>query len=392
MPLQANESLADLSIDARVYLKHFYQQEAALVAAAPGRVNLIGEHIDYCDGFVLPLAIDRHIVIAAALNDSNEARIRTTGEEEAIISLDGAQEAGDPKWTNYLRGVLEGFRLQGSWPVPGFNAVIVSSLPIGGGLSSSAALELAFATIVEGIVDTVLDTKEKALLCQRAEHNFAGVPCGIMDQFASAFGQKDNLVLIDCQAQEPELVPFHSYDLSLLVANTMISHDLADGEYRVRQEATARGLAILGKESWRQVSLADLEGMKETMGDLTYRRSRHVVSEIARTAEAAAELRRDNYAALGPLMAASHRSLRDDFEVSCTELDLMVELANRIGFEGGVLGSRMTGGGFGGSTVTLCRTDQLREIGARLSISYERETGHTPQIFATRPVHGARLL
>jgi galactokinase len=392
MPLQANESLADLSIDARVYLKHFYQQEAALVAAAPGRVNLIGEHIDYCDGFVLPLAIDRHIVIAAALNDSNEARIRTTGEEEAIISLDGAQEAGDPKWTNYLRGVLEGFRLQGSWPVPGFNAVIVSSLPIGGGLSSSAALELAFATIVEGIVDTVLDTKEKALLCQRAEHNFAGVPCGIMDQFASAFGQKDNLVLIDCQAQEPELVPFHSYDLSLLVANTMISHDLADGEYRVRQEATARGLAILGKESWRQVSLADLEGMKETMGDLTYRRSRHVVSEIARTAEAAAELRRDNYAALGPLMAASHRSLRDDFEVSCTELDLMVELANRIGFEGGVLGSRMTGGGFGGSTVTLCRTDQLREIGARLSISYEQETGHAPQIFATRPVHGARLL
>jgi galactokinase len=392
MPLQANESLADLSIDARVYLKHFYQQEAALVAAAPGRVNLIGEHIDYCDGFVLPLAIDRHIVIAAALNNSNEARIRTTGEEEAIISLDGAQETGDPKWANYLRGVLEGFRLQGSWPVPGFNAVIVSSLPIGGGLSSSAALELAFATIVEGIVDTVLDTKEKALLCQRAEHNFAGVPCGIMDQFASAFGQKDNLVLIDCQAQEPELVPFHSYDLSLLVANTMISHDLADGEYRVRQEATARGLATLGKESWRQVSLADLEGMKETMGDLTYRRSRHVVSEIARTAEAAAELRRDNYAALGPLMAASHRSLRDDFEVSCTELDLMVELANRIGFEGGVLGSRMTGGGFGGSTVTLCRTDQLREIGARLSISYERETGHTPQIFATRPVHGARLL
>lgn len=392
MPLQPNEPLADLSIDARVYLKHFYQQEASLVASAPGRVNLIGEHIDYCDGFVLPLAIDRHIVIAAALNNSGQARIQTTGEQEAVISLEGKQHVGNPTWANYLRGVLEGFRLQGSWPVPGFNAVIVSSLPIGGGLSSSAALELAFATIVEGLVDTVLDTKEKALLCQKAEHEFAGVPCGIMDQFASAFGQKDSLVLIDCQAQEPELVPFHSNDLSILVANTMVSHDLANSEYRTRREETEKGLAHFGKKSWREVTPDEVDLERVAMGDLIHRRSRHVVSEIARTAEAAEELRKDNYAALGPLMAASHQSLRDDFEVSCPELDLMVDIANKIGFEGGVLGSRMTGGGFGGATVTLCRTDQMREIGARLSINYEQETGRTPQLFATRPVQGAILL
>lgn len=392
MSLHANEPLTDLSVDARVYLKHHYQQEASLVAAAPGRVNLIGEHIDYCDGFVLPLAIDRHVVIAAALNNSSAVRVHSVGEEEAIISLEDEQRPGQPSWANYLRGVLEGFRLQGSWPVPGFNAVIVSSLPIGGGLSSSAALELAFATIVEGFVDTVLDTREKALLCQKAEHDFAGVPCGIMDQFASAFGQKDNLVLIDCQSQDPEMVPFHSTDLSILVANTMVSHKLTDGEYAARRKSTEDGLAALGKESWRQVTLADLEAKKDGMDEVLYRRSRHVITEISRTEQAADELRKDNYAALGPLMAASHQSLRDDFEVSCPELDLMVDLANKIDFEGGVLGSRMTGGGFGGATVTLCRREQLREIAAHLTVGYEQGTGHTPQLFATRPVQGARLL
>ncbi len=392
MPLQANESLAELSADARTHLRQYYQQEPSLLAAAPGRVNLIGEHIDYCDGFVLPLAINRHIVIAAALNNSGMARVRSMGEEEAVISLEDPQAPATPPWTNYLRGVLEGFRLRGSWPVPGFDAVIVSNLPIGGGLSSSAALELAFATIVEGLVDTVLDTREKALLCQKAEHDFAGVPCGIMDQFASAFGQQDNLVLIDCQSQDPELVPFSSSDLSVLVANTMIRHKLADGEYRARREDTERALALLGKSNWREVNPADLETLRNEPDDLLFRRARHVVSEIARTRESAKELRQDNYAALGPHMAASHQSLRDDFEVSCGELDLMVRIANEIGFEGGVLGSRMTGGGFGGSTVTLCRGEQLHEIAARLSVAYEEESGHTPQLFATRPVQGARLL
>ena len=392
MPLQANESLAELSADARTHLRQYYQQEPSLLAAAPGRVNLIGEHIDYCDGFVLPLAINRHIVIAAALNNSGMARVRSMGEEEAVISLEDPQAPATPPWTNYLRGVLEGFRLRGSWPVPGFDAVIVSNLPIGGGLSSSAALELAFATIVEGLVDTVLDTREKALLCQKAEHDFAGIPCGIMDQFASAFGQQDNLVLIDCQSQDPELVPFPSSDLSVLVANTMIRHKLADGEYRARRKDTERALALLGKSSWREVNPADLETLRNEPDDLLFRRARHVVSEIARTRESAKELRQDNYAALGPHMAASHQSLRDDFEVSCGELDLMVRIANEIGFEGGVLGSRMTGGGFGGSTVTLCRGEQLHEIAARLSVAYEEESGHTPQLFATRPVQGARLL
>jgi galactokinase len=392
MSLQENDSLAELSAEARLLLGQYYQQEPTLLAAAPGRVNLIGEHIDYCDGFVLPLAIDRHIVIAAALNDSGTARVRTMEEAEVIISLNDPQKPGDPAWANYLRGVLEGFRQSGSWPVPGFNAVIVGNLPIGGGLSSSAALELAFATILEGLLNTVLDKKQKALLCQKAEHDFAGVPCGIMDQFASGLAQRDHLLLIDCQSRETELVPFHSTDLSVLVANTMIRHDLASGEYRKRREETEQALTLLSKESWREVNLPDLETLVANPDDLLLRRARHVVSEIARTREAAEALYQGNYTALGPLMKASHRSLRDDFEVSCPELDLMVEIAEEIGPGGGVLGTRMTGGGFGGSTVTLCRSTEISEISDHLAAAYEKQSGKSPQIFATGPVQGAGLL
>ncbi|MED5418061.1 MAG: galactokinase, partial [Verrucomicrobiota bacterium] len=216
--------------------------------------------------------------------------------------------------------------------------------------------------------------------------------CGIMDQFASGLGQRDHLLLIDCQSQETELVPFHSPDLSVLVANTMVGHDLASGEYRKRREETEQALTRLSKESWREVNPADLETLGTAPDNLLFRRARHVVSEISRTRKAAEALRQGNYAALGPLMNASHRSLRDDFEVSCRDLDLMVEIAEEIGPPGGVLGTRMTGGGFGGSTVTLCRSAQLPEIAARLSMDYEEETDRTPQLFSTRPVQGARLL
>ena len=393
MSLQPNPSLADLATDARAHLRHLFGREATLIAAAPGRVNLIGEHIDYCDGFVLPLAIERFIMIAAAPNGTNEARVRTIYDDTpAVIPLDRAQEIADPKWSCYLRGVLEGFRTRGNWPIPGFDAVIVASLPTGGGLSSSAALELATATLAEGLVDTVLDTKEKALLCQKAEHDFAKVPCGIMDQFASAFGKKDHLILIDCRSEEPELVPFNNPDLTILVANTMVSHDLTDGGYAARRKDTEDGLALIGKTSWRDASRDDVETHREAMGERVHRRSRHVVGEIARTIEAAKCLRNDDFASLGPLMAASHQSLRDDFDVSCKELDLLVSIANEIGFEGGVLGARMTGGGFGGSTVTLCRSEQVRAVAATLADDYHQRTGLTPQIFATRPAKGAHLL
>jgi galactokinase len=248
------------------------------------------------------------------------------------------------------------------------------------------------ATLLEGLLDTVLDTKEKALLCQKAEHDFAAVPCGIMDQFASAFGKANRLILIDCQTGEPELVPFENPDLTVLIANTMVHHELSDGGYAARRKNTEDGLKVIGKKSWRDATHADVETNWEAMGDPVNRRARHVVGEIARTIAAAESLAKNDFEALGPLMAASHDSLRDDFEVSCKELDLMVDIARAIGRNGGVIGARMTGGGFGGSTVTLCESGKASEIAATLAEKYREATGITAQIFASRPSQGAHVL
>ncbi|MEK7952332.1 galactokinase [Luteolibacter soli] len=392
MSLDLATTLTDLAADAAAGLKEQFGCDATVTAAAPGRVNLIGEHIDYCDGFVLPFAIDRYIVMAAALNGTNEARVATAlGGEPAILPLNTKQEITAPKWANYLRGVFQGFQDRGHH-LPGFDAYILSSVPGGAGLSSSAALECCVATLLEGLLDTVLDTKEKALLCQKAEHDFAGVPCGIMDQFASAFGKANRLILIDCQTGEPELVPFENPDLTVLIANTMVHHELSDGGYAARRKNTEDGLAVIGKKSWRDATLADVESNWDAMGDPVNRRARHVVGEIARTVAAAEALAKNDFEALGPLMAASHDSLRDDFEVSCKELDLMVDIARAIGRNGGIIGARMTGGGFGGSTVTLCESRKASEIAATLAAKYHEATGITAQIFASRPSQGAHVL
>ena len=390
--LQINPDLTDLVADATTGLFNRLQAKATIIAAAPGRVNLIGEHIDYCDGFVMPFAIDRYIVIAGCANGTSQARLTDhTFPEVVTLDLSQPQETGAPKWSNYLRGVIRGFQDRGHH-VPGFDAFILSSVPGGAGLSSSAALECATATFLEGLLDTRLDTREKALLCQKAEHDFAHVPCGIMDQFASAFGKANRLVLIDCQSGEPELVPFENPDFTVLISNTMVHHELSDGGYAARRKHTEDALSVLRKLSWRDVTMDDVLNHWEQLGNPINRRARHVVGEIARTIAAAAALAKNDFGALGPLMAASHDSLRDDFEVSCKELDIMVEIARTIGRPGGVIGARMTGGGFGGSTVTLCESRQASGIAATLSQEYHKTTGITPQIFASRPSQGAHLV
>jgi galactokinase len=390
--LQINPNLADLVSDASAGLLSRFEAKATTTAAAPGRVNLIGEHIDYCDGFVMPFAIDRYIVISGCANGTSQARIATAlGEEIATFDLSAPLEEGSPKWSNYIRGVVRGFQNRGH-SIPGFDAYILSSVPGGAGLSSSAALECATATFLEGLLDTRLQTREKALLCQKAEHDFAHVPCGIMDQYASAFGKPNRLVLIDCRSGEPELVPFENPDLTVLISNTMVHHELSDGGYAARRKHTEEGLAIIGKASWRDVTDADVQANWDQLGEPINRRSRHVVGEISRTIAAAAALARNDFETLGPLMAASHDSLRDDFEVSCKELDIMVDIARKIGRNGGVIGARMTGGGFGGSTVTLCESRLATEIAATLASEYEAATGIKPQIFASRPSQGAHLV
>ncbi len=383
--------LADLAKTAAEGLRGAFGREVSLTAAAPGRVNLIGEHIDYCDGFVLPFALDRYVVIAAALNGGDAARIGSTEGETVTIPLAAPATPGQPKWANYVRGVIRGFQDRGI-AIPGFDAWIVSTVPVGAGLSSSAALECATATLLEGLVGRQLPLRDKALLCQKAEHDFAGVPCGIMDQFASTFGMADRLVLIDCRSGEPTLVPFSNPNLTVVIANTMVHHELDDGGYAARRKNTEDGLAVIGKPSWRDVTPGEVEAAWDRLGDPVNRRARHVVGEIARTAAAARALEAGDFAALGPLMAASHDSLRDDFEVSCPELDTMVDIARRIGITGGVIGARMTGGGFGGSTVTLCDSGHAEAIAARLHADYRAATGVTPEIFASRPARGGHVV
>jgi galactokinase len=390
--LRLNPDLSDLVTDAGNGLLYHFGAAPTFVAAAPGRVNLIGEHIDYCDGFVLPFAIDRHIVIAGALSETPVARIKSGSNGEMVsFPVDQPVVVGGPQWSNYLRGVIRAFQDRGH-TIPGFDAFIISSVPRGAGLSSSAAIECAMATFLEILLDTVLDTKEKALLCQKAEHDFAGVPCGIMDQFACAFGKSNKLVLIDCRSGEPELVPFDNPDLTVIIANTMAHHELTDGGYAERRDQTERALRLLGKASWRDVSEADILANWDALGEPLNRRSRHVASEIARTIAAASALGRNDFETLGPLMSASHDSLKNDFEVSCEELDLMVDIARNIGRDGGVIGSRMTGGGFGGSTVTLCESNKAASIAETMFAMYLQMTGIEAEIFASRPSQGAHRI
>lgn len=386
-------SLHALLQHARDGFSSTFGKEASVLAAAPGRVNLIGEHIDYCDGFVLPFALEQNFVIAAAPNGTQMARFTSSAVEGGVdVNLSGDIMEGEPKWCNYPRGVLQFFREETGCQYAGFDAYIVSNVPSGGGLSSSAAFELAVATLLEGLTGEKLDTKTKALLCQKAEHVYAHVPCGIMDQFASAFGEENRLVLIDCQSGEPTLIPFENPDLTVIVANTCVSHELSDGGYASRRKATEDGLSLIGKSSWRDVMIADVEASKQAMGDVVYRRGRHVVGEIQRTLDAADALKENEFARLGELMYASHDSLRDDFEVSCEELDIMVEIAKTIGKEGGVIGARMTGGGFGGSTVTLCDSHKANEIVSTMTQQYKERTGIDPEIFISRPGQGAHLV
>lgn len=385
-------SSSALAETARKKLQESFGATATVIVAAPGRVNLIGEHIDYCDGFVLPLAIEQNVIIAAAPNGTSTARVHSAYTTEPCeIDLSVAQEISEPKWANYLRGVIAGFQQRGV-KVAGFDAFIVSDVPGGAGLSSSAALECAMATLLEQLTGHTLTKREKGLLAQKAEHDFANVPCGIMDQFASTFGEPGQLILIDCQTGEPEMVPFENPELTILVSNTKVSHQLSDGGYASRRKATEDALATIGKDSWREVRTVDLERVAEQLDPTVYKRARHVIGEIERTIDAAAALKRSEFAVVGELMYQSHESLRDDFEVSCPELDFLVDEARSLGRDGGVIGARMTGGGFGGSTVTLCHAKNAADIQRHLEVSYEEKFGFAPEIFATRPAAGARVL
>ncbi|MCE9552694.1 MAG: galactokinase [Planctomycetes bacterium] len=362
------------------------------VVAAPGRVNIIGEHVDYNDGFVLPMAIERYVIVAAAPaqdRSATTARVLSANLNQAAdIQLAGPIEPGPVTWASYVQGVVAGFAARGLAVEP-FEAVVYSTVPLGGGLSSSAALEVATATLLETIRGESLDPIEKALLCQRAEHRFAGVPCGIMDQFSSVLCRADHLMLLDCRTHAVEMVPFTDPRVAVLIVNSNVRHELTGGEYAQRRAECEEAARVLKVPSLREMSIQQLIPGATDLSPVPLRRARHVYSEIVRTTGAARAIARGDWELVGRLMYASHDSLRDDYEVSCPELDLLVRLASQ---QPGVIGSRMTGGGFGGCTVSLVWTEQVATVLHALREQYQMQTHIEPSLFVTRPAQGAQVL
>jgi galactokinase len=373
-----------------------FEQPPKWIAAAPGRVNLIGEHTDYNDGFVLPMAIDRYVVMAAAeaSDTDNGCAVRAyssaVGETERL-SYDITDAGEVAPWARYVLGVMVGCRERGMNHVP-LDVVIESSVPLGGGLSSSAALEVATATLLEAITGCSLNNVDKALLCQKAEHEYAGMPCGIMDQFISVMARPNHLMLLDCRSRQVKMVPLDDPEITVLIINSNVKHELTGGEYAERRSQCEAAAAKMGVSALRDATFDLLSQTSQALKPVFYRRARHVIGENDRTTEAAASLEAGDWARVGGLMYASHESLRDDYEVSCEELDLLVDLARKHGPSDGVIGSRMTGGGFGGCTVSLVRKADVESVAESVHAQYHERTGIEPTLFTTRPAQGAHIL
>ena len=386
-------TLKNLSADLANAFEIHYGRVPRWIVAAPGRVNVIGEHTDYNDGFVLPMAIERYAIMAAdTASVPGKMSIHDTQfKESAVIDVTSPITKGQPKWSNYIRGVLAGFQHRGV-KIPALDIAFMSTVPLGGGLSSSAALEVCTATLMEAATGKAIDPIEKALLCQKAEHDFANVPCGIMDQFISALGREGHLLLLDCRTRKTELVPMSDPSVALLVINTNVKHELSGGEYAERRAQCEEAARNLGVKSLRDVTAEQLEKGKGKLSEVVYRRARHVIGEIERTTHAAEGIRQSNWPTVGQFMYASHYALRDDYEVSCAELDVVVEIAESIGLKGGIYGCRMTGGGFGGCCVALVKADCVDAITQRIAADYKEKTNIEAAIFSSRPASGATII
>ncbi|MGH9717169.1 MAG: galactokinase [Candidatus Acidiferrales bacterium] len=356
---------------------------------APGRVNLIGEHTDYNDGFVLPVAIDLSCFVTASLLSDSKIVVRSENYEGvAEFRSDGTGISRSGCWFDYPKGVAlllaqSGYRLRGT------GIYIRSEVPVGAGLSSSAALEVATGYALLDLAEYAIDRTRLALLCQRAENEFVGARCGVMDQFIACHGQDGQALLLDCRSLEYHPIPLVA-NLDLVICNTMVKHDLSVTEYNLRRAECEEGVRLLAQvlpniRALRDVTLEELDGFRKRLTERIYKRCRHVVTENARVLKAADALQSREIESLPTLMADSHRSLRDDFEVSCAELDLMVDIASK---EKGVYGARMTGGGFGGCTINLVNSDDTLEFRQRISTQYFAATGRRPDIYVCSASRG----
>jgi galactokinase len=358
---------------------------------APGRVNLIGEHTDYNEGFVLPIAIDRGTAVAIAARPDRRLRIWSLNlEETAELDLDRLGSGRRGTWLDYAEGVASALLSRGAI-LTGADIALKSDVSIGGGLASSAALEMALGFALLTVSGSRMSSVSLALAGQEAEHEHAGIHCGIMDQFVSVHALKDHAILLDCRSLEARQIPLRLEDYEVVICDSRVRHALASSEYNRRRRDCEAGIKLLGAaipgiRALRDVPLSEFEANAPALPEPVRSRCRHVISENALTLKAADALSRGDLTEMGALMAASHRSLREDYEVSCRELDLLAERAQA---QPGVLGSRMTGGGFGGCTVSLVEkraTDSFREA---VSTEYRAKTDITPEIFFVSASEGA---
>ncbi|MDN4644678.1 galactokinase [Arthrobacter sp. PsM3] len=358
---------------------------------APGRVNLIGEHTDYNEGFVLPFAIDRTARVAVRLRPDARIRLLSTFGSQGLTTADaGSLARGTARgWTKYPLGVLWALQ-QSGLPVRGLDLLLDSDVPRGAGLSSSHAIECAVISAFNELSGAGLDVQDMVLATQRAENDFVGAPTGIMDQSASLRGAAGHALFLDCRDQSVRLVPFDAEGagLVLLVIDTKVSHSHADGGYASRRAACELGAEVLGVKALRDVGLEDLDKASGLLDPVTFRRVRHVVTENERVLRTVGLLESTGPAAIGPLLDASHASMRDDFEISCPELDLAVEAARSAG----ALGARMTGGGFGGSSIALTPASAEQAVRTAVERAFAAGGYAAPEIFSVRPAAGAMRL
>lgn len=373
----------------------FERKLPTVIVRAPGRVNLIGEHTDYNDGFVFPMALDFQILTAAGKRQDQLVRIYSVDYQKMVefnleqpISYDTEE-----RWSNYPRGIVamlmeKGIRLAG------MDLVFSGDIPQGSGLSSSAALEVSVALTLQVLNGFSMNGPDLARLCQRAENSFVGMNCGIMDQFISVMGRKDHALFLDCRTLEYRHIPLELKDYRILICHSGVKHSLVDSEYNKRRQECETGVAVLSQKypkikSLRDATLSELNACKNDLDQTVYRRCRHVITENQRVLKSIESLNQNNLVTFGKLMNESHDSLRDDYQVSCFEIDLLVDFARNFN---GVLGSRITGGGFGGCTVSLISNSLINDFTKEIKEYYRQKTGIVPNLYISRPAAGASLI
>ncbi len=376
-------------IDTAQATRHFVErfgEPPQWVVRAPGRVNLIGEHTDYNDGFVMPLAIDRAVWIALRRRPDRRVVVHSIDfRDEGEFALDELRPS-EKRWLEYIKGVAWSLADDGL-PLSGWEGIVAGDVPAGAGLSSSAALEVAAARAFASVAAIGWDAKAMAVRCQRAENRWVGMNCGIMDQMISACGRAGHAVLIDCRSLELSPAPLPE-DVRVAVLDTGTRRGLVDSQYNARRADCEAACATLGVKALRDATLELLGDHRRELSETVYRRARHVISENERTARAAEAMRRGDFGALGPMLRESHRSLRDDYEVSSPALNAIVDAAVE---HPACLGARMTGAGFGGCAVALVRSEAMDDFARRTAVRYREQTGFDAVVHVCRATDGAAV-